>query len=281
MAKRRRRRRRHIKWMNLLQVLFFVVLALVVIGEAVNSRRTDTGTEETAATTPDPVYKNSYDQSGFDKSDVLWSYEDDAYTSLKGIDVSYVQKDVDWQKVAAAGVQFAYIRAGYRGYSEGLLHTDDYFAKNMAGAADAGIPVGVYWVSHGITVPEVIAEAEYLYDLIKDYDLSYPVVFDMEQADESDRINTLSRGQKTMLAAAFVQAMRCHGFQVTIYGSQNWLQQDISMAVLQDEADFWLAAYDVEFPRFAYAYSCWQYSHTGTIDGISTLVDLDVMFVRK
>ena len=131
------------------------------------------------------------------------------------------------------------------------------------------------------TVPEVIAEAEYLYDLIKDYDLSYPVVFDMEQADESDRINTLSRGQKTMLAAAFVQAMRRHGCQVTIYGSQNWLQQDISMAVLQDEADFWLAAYDVEFPRFAYAYSCWQYSHTGTIDGISTLVDLDVMFVRK
>ena len=130
-------------------------------------------------------------------------------------------------------------------------------------------------------MPEVIAEAEYLYDLIKDYDLSYPVVFDMEQADESDRINTLSRGQKTMLAAAFVQAMRRHGFQVTIYGSQNWLQQDISMAVLQDEADFWLAAYDVEFPRFAYAYSCWQYSHTGTIDGISTLVDLDVMFVRK
>ena len=103
----------------------------------------------------------------------------------------------------------------------------------------------------------------------------------MEQADESDRINTLSRGQKTMLAAAFVQAMRRHGCQVTIYGSQNWLQQDISMAVLQDEADFWLAAYDVEFPRFAYAYSCWQYSHTGTIDGISTLVDLDVMFVRK
>lgn len=280
MAKKRRYRRRRVKWMNLLQQLFFLILALGVIGKAIGSRR-ESGENGIAVSTPDPVYKNSYVSSGFDKSASLWTYEDETYTSLKGIDVSYVQKDIDWGKAAAAGVQFAYIRAGYRGYSEGLLHTDDYFAKNMAGAAAAGIPVGVYWVSHGISPQEIVSEAEYLSDLLKEYELSYPVVFDMEPAAESDRINALSRGQKTMLAAAFVQAMRRHGYQVTIYGSQSWLTQDISMAALQDEADFWLAAYDVEFPRFDYAYSCWQYSHTGEIDGISTAVDLNVLFVKK
>ena len=67
---------------------------------------------------------------------------------MKGIDVSKHQGKIDWQKVKAAGVEFAIVRAGYGMYEN---QVDPQFAANMEGAISAGIPVGVYWYSYAET----------------------------------------------------------------------------------------------------------------------------------
>ena len=91
--------------------------------------------------------------------DMFKTYEDDTYTSELGIDVSSHQKDIDWDKVKEAGIEFVYIRCGYRGYQTGLLNTDEMFYDHYNGAKEAGLKVGVYFFSHAINIDEAIEEA--------------------------------------------------------------------------------------------------------------------------
>ena len=39
---------------------------------------------------------------------------------IKGIDVSKYQGTIDWQRVAASGVRFAFVRVGWAGYEGGI-----------------------------------------------------------------------------------------------------------------------------------------------------------------
>ena len=70
----------------------------------------------------------------------------------EGIDVSYHNGKLDWGVIKNAGVDFAIIRAAYRGYGkEGKLVKDTEFANNIMNAQAKGIPVGVYIYSQAIT----------------------------------------------------------------------------------------------------------------------------------
>ena len=83
---------------------------------------------------------NSYDKTLFQKNDKGYiTYESDKYTSRIGIDVSRYQGEIDWKQVKDAGVEFAIIRLGYRGYGTGKIVTDTYFHKNIKGALAQGL----------------------------------------------------------------------------------------------------------------------------------------------
>ena len=114
-----------------------------------------TPTPETADDTP----KNTYDPACFYRDGEFLRYESSTVTSQIGIDVSAHQQDIDWQRVAASGVQFAILRAGYRGYTEGSIQEDTYFEQNLAGAIDAGLDVGVYFFSQAMDEQEAREEA--------------------------------------------------------------------------------------------------------------------------
>ena len=104
----------------------------------------------------------------------------------RGVDVSVHQGEIDWTKVADAGIEFAMIRVGYRGYgSEGKMMGDTYFQRNIQGALDAGLKVGVYYFSQAVTVEEAREEAAYVLEQIAPYPISYPVVFDWERQNYS------------------------------------------------------------------------------------------------
>ena len=63
------------------------------------------------------------------------TYNEPGVETALGIDVSVYQGEIDWQKVADAGIDFAIIRVGYRGYgSEGKMMPDKYFTQNIEGA---------------------------------------------------------------------------------------------------------------------------------------------------
>ena len=120
---------------------------------------------------------------------------------------SYGGMTSSMKTVKEAGIEFAFIRAGYRGTTEGNIHDDEYFDANMRGAAENGIPAGVYFFSQAVTEEEALEEAEYTLKRIKDYDVTYPVVFDMEEPEYEEAVSraaSLSIEEKTRIANVFL-----------------------------------------------------------------------------
>ena len=121
-----------------------------------------------------------------------WFLKSTTTECLSGIDVSAYQGDIDWEQVAEAGVDFAIIRLGYRGYESGKLVEDKFARKNLEGAASAGIPLGVYFFSQALTVEEAQEEAQFVLDMIDPYEIAMPVVFDWEHvSSETARTNEM------------------------------------------------------------------------------------------
>lgn len=283
MSKKRknRKRKRKIHWIRLLIAL--LVPALIIGGlAALIVQEVRTEKEEPAVeSSSDPVYLHPYDWAYLSHNDGLYSYEDDSFTSMPGIDVSYSQEDIDWQKVYESGIRFVMIRAGYRGYTSGQLHEDKWFRENLDEARAAGLKVGVYWFSQAVNEEEAREDADYVLSLTEGEKLDLPVGFDMEYVTENDRIKDLDQEALTSIALAFVERMKKNDHETMVYGSKYWLNELVSMRLLQEEAAFWLASYNEASPSFSHNYIMWQYSSTGSVDGIEGNVDLDLLFVPK
>ncbi len=85
--------------------------------------------------------------------------------SLKGIDVSKYQGEINWEKVKDSGIQFAIIRAGY---GKETYQKDPKFETNYNNAKAVGIPIGVYWYSYAATIEEGEDEAKACLENIKE-----------------------------------------------------------------------------------------------------------------
>ena len=205
-------------------------------------------------------------------------YDDGVYSSRKGIDVSIFQGDIDWKKVKQAGVDFAMIRLGFRSSSDGIIHMDANFKKNLRGAKAAGVDVGVYFFSQAINVEEAIEEAKFVLRHIRFHGIRYPVAFDMEPVDREGRIAGLSREEKTEIADAFCQVIRSNRFKPVIYGNPTWLRKNINLDYLT-EYDLWLAHY-TDATDFSNKFIMWQYTDSGKVDGIDGYVDLNLYFKK-
>lgn len=224
----------------------------------------------------DPVPANPYDADGFAVTDGFLTYAGDA-PSIVGIDVSSYQREIDWPAVAEAGVQFAIVRVGFRGYTEGGLFEDSRFRENLEGALDAGLEVGVYFFSQAVTEREAEQEAAYLLERIRDYDVRYPVVFDWErQTNQDSRTANTSGAAVTACARAFCRAVEAEGYRAMVYFSPN-KAKELDLEQLLDWP-FWLAHYtaDWEPTGFRYHFAMWQYSCEGQVDGIEAPVDLNL-----
>lgn len=206
----------------------------------------------------------------------VYSYERDGKNlSRMGIDVSEFQGDIDWEKVKASGVDFVFIRALYRGYRNGQLVVDKKFDENIKGAIDAGLDVGVYVFSQAITETEAMDEAREVVDLVKDYKLNLPIVYDVERVSYADaRANSLSQSERTAIVKMFLDEISALGYSPMLYHNMEMgaVLLDYSKLIKYDK---WLANYSNEF-YWPYEYRCWQYG-TAEIDGIKGKVDVDMM----
>jgi lysozyme len=224
-----------------------------------------------------PVSTFSSDQFSLDENGEP-VFTGTGYTVMKGVDVSYYQGDIDWKAVRADGVEFAFIRCGYRGYSEGAVNEDEKFAANIKGALEAGIKVGVYFFSQAVTVQEAQEEAQFTLKQIAGYDVTLPVVFDWERIDSADEARTNDLASETLTACAlkFCQTVKAAGYEPGVYFYTNTGYYGYELAQLTDYV-FWLSE-PGDSPDFYYAHSIWQYSFKGTVDGISGSTDLDMYF---
>lgn len=193
-----------------------------------------------------------------------------------GIDVSKWNKEIDWEKVKAAGVDFAIIRCGYRGSKTGSLVEDPYFIKNIEGAQTAGIKVGVYFFTQATTEIEAVEEASMVLMLCKGYKLALPVFIDTEGAGGDGRADGLSVESRTAVCEAFCRTVENAGFNAGVYASKNWFENNLNTEHISDYT-IWLAQYS---RRATYEgdYDLWQYTSAGTVDGIGTRVDLNLCY---
>ncbi len=195
-----------------------------------------------------------------------------------GVDVSDYQFGTDWQQLARQGVDFAILRVGYRGYTQGALREDSSFRTFVRGARAAGIDVGAYFFSQAVTVQEAIMEADYVLGLLDGVPLDLPVYFDWEPvfADDS-RTASFDASRLTNIAAAFCRVVEQGGCSAGIYlnRQQGYYQYDLSRLA---DWSLWVADYN-DYPDFYYAFDMWQYSDSAALDGVPTQADLNFLFV--
>ena len=224
------------------------------------------------------VPENSYDPAGFYEEGGFKRYKSEDTLASVGVDVSSHQQEIDWELVAANGVEFAMIRVGYRGYTEGEIQPDEYFVQNIEGARAAGLAVGVYFFSQALDEQEAIDEANYVLEQIKDYPLSYPVIFDWEDIEADARTDGMDSVQLTKNAIAFCDTIKQAGYRAGVYFNQRFGYEEFDLESLQDYV-FWLAEYN-DTPSFSFHFQIWQYCNNGRVDGIKTDVDLNLAFLR-
>lgn len=228
---------------------------------------------------PDSIERNNLDRNNFVLSEdgEITYMEQDTVVSLKGIDVSQHQGAIDWNQVAASGVNFAMIRAGYRGYGSGVLVTDERFEENVTGALNAGLPVGAYFFTQAITVEEAEEEASYVTQLLAPYEITYPVVIDVEKPDSEDaRANSLSQEERTAIVCAFCRAIEDAGYTPMIYGNTQSLFGMLDIEQIS-KYDIWHAFYN-DYIYYPYQLQMWQYTAGATVPGIAGAVDLNIWF---
>ena len=206
-------------------------------------------------------------------------YEDDRYKSRLLIDVSSHNGDINWEKVKGAGIKGAMIRVGYRGYGDATIVEDDCFQKNIAGAKDAGLKVGVYFFSQATTPEEAIEEAEYVTKKIWGRGVTLPVAFDMEPFMGNERFINHDIKSKTEMADAFLKVISKFGYEPILYGNPTWLTNDVDISKLT-EYPVWLAHYTFS-TEWTYAFRMWQFTSQGRVSGINGDVDLNLIFDKK
>jgi GH25 family lysozyme M1 (1,4-beta-N-acetylmuramidase) len=205
--------------------------------------------------------------------------ENGEVVSYKGIDVSKYQGDINWSKVKSDGVDFAIIRLGLRGYESAKIVLDEYYEDNIKGANKAGIPTGVYFFTQAITVDEAIEEAEFVLDNILGYDVTCPIVFDVEMVGSSSaRANTLSKEERTKITIAFCEKIKEAGYTPMIYGNVKCFTKLLDLTQLLDY-EKWYAFYD-DYMYMPYDVGFWQYSEKGVVSGIKEKVDLNISYKK-
>lgn len=222
--------------------------------------------------------------SGFTGTTYTHNSRFDDRILMHGVDVSTYQNGIDWNKAKAAGVDFAIIRIGFRGYGEaGRMQPDDWFVRNIEAAKAAGVMVGVYFFSQALNTFEARAEAKYTLDLLGDYELDLPIFMDYEFSPVSSgrfTSGTITKIQATANVRAFCDFIQLSGYQAGLYANLNFLNKTVDGEVLGQEYPIWVAQY-YNTCNYDYEYDYWQYSSGGNVNGIGGRADVNFLYLPK
>jgi len=221
----------------------------------------------------------------------------DFFSSLKGvkeigeetlgIDVAKYQGTIDWQQVAESGIDFAFIRVGYRTQVDGVITADTNAKYNMQEAGKYGIKLGAYFFSTAINAEEAKEEAQWVADFISQYPITYPVAYNCEGfGDPENRQYAMSVAERTDIALVFLETMEELGYEAMFYASKNEMEADVKWEVSRIEPDYkvWVAQYPEQpYPitpasTYSGSHQMWQYTRNGTVPGISQPTDMNIAY---
>ena len=189
--------------------------------------------------------------------------------TMKGIDVSVHNGDIDWQKVKADGIDFAIIRAGFGRLEK---QKDEKFEQNYKNAKAVNLPVGAYWYSYAMNENEARQEADVFLSVIKGKQFEMPVYFDLEEKKQFD----LGKEKVSAIMRAFLERVESAGYFTGLYGSASSLTTHTADDI-KSRYTIWLAHW-VNQTNYSSAYAIWQYSSKGKVAGINGNVDLDICY---
>ena len=224
-------------------------------------------------------YRGSQRVTGWQNIDGLQYYFDGngKLSSCTMIDVSTYNGDIDWNTVKAAGVDYAIIRVGYRGYGTARLVQDRRFEQNMRGAINAGIRVGAYIVTQAVNTEEAVEEASFIVEKCRGYNVTLPLAIDVEWAGnsyEEGRANSISASTRTDVINAFARTVMNSGYTAMAYANKDWFENKIYSGNLFSSCKIWLAQYRNTEYTYGGRVNMWQYTSKGRVDGINGDVDI-------
>jgi GH25 family lysozyme M1 (1,4-beta-N-acetylmuramidase) len=197
-------------------------------------------------------------------------------TAIPGIDVSHWQNTIDWSRVAASGVRFAFLKA-----TDDVDYTDPTFLANRAGARANGISVGAYHFARPDATPgDAHREAAHFVKVVRPRAGDLLPVLDLETSKGLDQAG-VTRWARRWLA----QVRALTGVTPLVYTSPyGWIQRTgDTRLVARDGAPLWIAHWGVSAPTVpagdwdGHGWRVWQRTSTGHVPGIAGNVDLDQM----
>lgn len=204
-----------------------------------------------------------------------------------GIDVARYQGTIDWEQVAASGVDFAMVRVGYRINDSREIQADTNARYNMQEAQKNGIKLGAYFFSTAVSEEEAVEEADWTADYIAQYQITYPVAYDCEGFEEADSAQAgLSKTERTDIALAYMKRIHERGYTPMFYAAMGGLAQDAKWETSRIEqlCKIWVSQYpaapypQTERSSYGGVHAMWQYTNRGTVAGISRPVDVNIAY---
>ena len=189
--------------------------------------------------------------------------------TVKGIDVSSWQGKINWDKVKEAGVDFVILRVGLRNIEDGVISEDYQFRYNASECNRLGIPIGVYFFSTAKSEIEVLEEASFALNIIKDYKITYPVAYDLEAFGEG-RLVRVSDETINYNALVFLDYFKVHGYNGMLYSNKNDLLDHWDLSRFGNYK-IWYANYSGEL--YDGRIDMYQYYNEGRISGVYATVD--------
>lgn len=274
------------------KIIIFGLAALVVIGGIMLMTLGGDGEQESESTAPtETVAVVQEEKKGF------FALVSDFFSSIKGVketeeqtlgvDVAKYQGTIDWQQVAESGIDFAFIRVGYRTQVDGVITADTNAKYNMQEASKYGIKLGAYFFSTAVTAEEAKEEAQWVADFIAQYPITYPVAYNCEGfSDPENRQYAMSVEERTDIALVFLETIEELGYEAMFYASKNEMEADVKWEVSRIEPDYkvWVAQYPEQpYPitaesTYSGAHQMWQYTRNGTVPGISQPADMNIAY---
>lgn len=296
---RRRNHNKKILMIAAIAIVAILVTVIAIIAVSANKKKTSVGKEEgkgknqvvynttlvgDAEQDPENVETEEEDGADVDAQDLS---EESGRSN--GIDVSKWQGKIDWQKVKNSGIEFAFIRIGYRG-ENGIVYKDDNADYNIQQAQKAGVLVGVYFFSTAVSEAEAKEEAEWTLQAIQGYKISYPVVYDCEgYKNSTSRMFDLSAAERTANAVTFLQTVKDAGYDAMFYGARGEISNEAywDIAKIEKKYKVWVAHYSAvaypekDKPDYDGKCAAWQYTNKGRVSGVSGNVDMVVCYFTK
>lgn len=199
---------------------------------------------------------------------------------VRGIDVSVYQKNVDYNKVKASGIDFVIIRAGF---GRSVSQKDKQFETHYKNAKAAGLGVGAYWYSYAMSPADAEQEAKAFLEVVKGKQFDYPVYYDVEEGKQF----ALGKTAVSNIIKAFLSTVEAAGYWVGLYCSTYYLNTYVTEDIRNRYA-IWVAQYSKSC-SYKGQHGIWQYGVAGNskwdtfstkaVSGVNGECDLDYCYI--